>query len=150
MKKNTIFLVLAILFVGGMITGCLSSSPQGDTNQEQVQNARDGVTAANRDLDMAIQDSIEQYQRESESTFSQYERRLAEYKANISSQRAEYRHAYEQKWSELDRKNRAMKRKLSEYKDTGRDTWKSFKNEFNHDMSTLGHSISDFFTTDNK
>ena len=36
-----------------------------------------------------------------------------------------------------------MKQKMADYKENGKDNWKEFKAEFNHDMDELGDAFRD-------
>ena len=37
-----------------------------------------------------------------------------------------------------------LKKKLDDYKATGKEDWESFKKEFNHDMDELGKAFKNF------
>jgi hypothetical protein len=56
---------------------------------------------------------------------------------------------YDKKIDALEQKNKELKVKLSEYKDSGKNAWEQFKSEFSHDMDALGAALKDF-TVDNK
>jgi hypothetical protein len=42
----------------------------------------------------------------------------------------------------LELKNKALKKKISEYKYESRDNWNEFKQEFNHDLNALGNELT--------
>ena len=45
--------------------------------------------------------------------------------------------------------NERLRAKIRDYKENGKDEWKSFKTEFKHDMDELGDAIKGL-TVDNK
>jgi len=57
---------------------------------------------------------------------------------------------YDSQIAELESKNAAMKVRITDYKDDGKDKWQSFRTEFNRDMDELGNSLKNFNTTNNK
>ena len=50
---------------------------------------------------------------------------------------------------ELEEKNKEIKLKVESYKNDANSDWKSFKEEYNHDMDELGQALKNF-TVDKK
>ena len=55
---------------------------------------------------------------------------------------------FDKKILEIEQRNEALKVKVRDYKNEGDTKWESFKQEFNHDMEELRHTLSDL-TKDN-
>jgi hypothetical protein len=56
---------------------------------------------------------------------------------------------YDQEIAELERKNDVLRDKLRDFKEEKRSVkWDAFKHDFNDDMTSLGNSIKNAFTSD--
>lgn len=138
MKKIIFTLAVTTFMAGIMLTGCQSSA-------DKVKDAKDNVTEAKQDLNQAVKDSIEQFKQESEAKISANDVSINDLKAKIATERKENKADYEKKLAALEQKNSDMKKKLAEFKDDEQTKWKTFKNEFNHDMDELGNAFKDFW-----
>jgi len=47
---------------------------------------------------------------------------------------------------ELEQKNVELRKKLSEYKYEGKDSWETFKKDFNDGLDYIGNTLNDIFT----
>jgi hypothetical protein len=56
---------------------------------------------------------------------------------------AKIRAKYNKEIANLEKANRAMKKKLEEYKDAGNTAWEDFKTGFNNDMDKIGKALKD-------
>ena len=83
-------------------------------------------------------------------------KRIEKNKKDIQSLKEESRNKkedarakYNEAVADLEKRNNRLQKKLDDYKDDSKESWQSFKREFNHDMDELGSSIKDLFK-DNK
>ena len=58
MKKSIFYLAITTVMAAAMLTGCQSSGTKVDNAQQNVQDAKDKVLAAQQELSQAIKDSI--------------------------------------------------------------------------------------------
>ena len=135
-------LAITTFIAGSVLTGCQSSA-------DKLQDAKNKVAAANQELNQAVKDSVQQFKKESLEKISNYDKNIAELKAKIAPAKKESKAKYEKTLADLEQKNNDLKKKLEEFKEDQISNWKSFKNEFNHDMDELGQALKDF-TVDNK
>ena len=143
--KNLILILVVIIFITGtLLSGCKSSAEKVDNAKEKMLEAKDKVVEAQQELNHALQDSIQQFKKESEEKIIAYEKSIAELKARIAKENKENKIIYEKKLADLEQRNTDLKKKLDAYKAEGKDKWMSFKNEFNHDIEELGKALKSF------
>ena len=70
-------------------------------------------------------------------------------KEESRNKKEDARAKYNDAVADLEKRNNRLQKKLDDYKDDSKESWQSFKREFNHDMDELGVSIKDLFK-DNK
>ena len=139
MKKSTLVLAACSLVAGVIMTSCTSSATK-------VDNAQDKVIQANKDLNKANQEYLEDitsYRLETEKRIEANDESITEFKAKIAHDKKAIKAENKKKLAELEQKNQEMKRKLNDYKAEGKEKWIQFKSEFNHDMDELGHAFKD-------
>lgn len=144
--KKLIFSLVCILFTTGVIfTSC-------NTPADKLENSKEKVDEAQQDLTEAKEDYAEQYAKfklESEEKITANEKIIADLKEYSKMKKSEAKVSYDKTIADLEAKNQAMKVKVRDYKDEGDEKWKSFKEEFNHDMNELGDALKDL-TVNNK
>ncbi len=154
MKKHIAIITAAALLVSGITyTSCNSPEDKVENAQEKVENAQENVDQAQQDLAKANEQylvEIENYRKQTLDRSEANDRAIEEYRTKIDMQKKEARAEYKKKLAELEDRNREMKRKMTDYKDEGKDKWETFKAEFNHDMDELGKSFDDFRTNNVK
>ncbi|MBK8245668.1 MAG: hypothetical protein IPK88_19725 [Saprospiraceae bacterium] len=146
--KNLFLLV--ILSVAGIASISILSSCNSPA--EKVENAQDKVAEANKDLEQANQEylmDIDKYRRETNEKIAANEKIIADFNSRIEMQKANAKEDYKMKVAELEQKNTDLKKKMDDYKESGKEKWEAFKVEFNSDMQKLGDAFKNF-TTDNK
>ncbi|MFM2049235.1 MAG: hypothetical protein RI955_1783 [Bacteroidota bacterium] len=145
MKK----IILVITFCFGIISlglisiGCNSSS-------QKVEDAQDNVIEANKDLEKANQDyltDIENYKKESTEKIDANNKSINDFNARIANEKADAKIAYKNKIVALEQKNNDLKKRLDDYKAEGKDQWKEFKSDFNHDMNKLNDDFKSLIGT---
>lgn len=139
MKLSLLTLSAFSLFAIGTFNACT-------TPAEKVENAETKVAEANKALDKANEEytaDIEKYRVENAAKVAANDKALAEFKIRIASEKKETREAYLKKIAELEKKDSDLKKRLADYKATGKDNWQIFKTEFSHDMDELGKAFKD-------
>lgn len=151
--KKSIFTLASTVFMSVIIlTGCNSSSQKIENAEDNLQNAKEAVIDARTDLNVAVRDSITEFQQfktESQNEIIANEKSIAGLKLSYADASQENRILYEKKVAELEEKNSALKVKLAEYKEGNTDQWQIFKSEFKRDMDELRKAFADF-TINNK
>ena len=138
--KKTIYRVAAITFAMGMIlTNC-------STPTEKVQEAKENVAEANKDLDKAQEEyltDIDNCRKATDEKIAANDQSIADFKTRIADEKKEAKADYNSKIAALEQKNSDMKKHMDEYKAEGKEKWEKFKTEFNHDMEELGKAFKD-------
>jgi hypothetical protein len=145
--KNQTRILLASAFVSlFLLFSC-------QTREQEIESARMDVAESKQTLNQAIIDSTEDYNNfklQSELRIKQYEEKIAELKVKIAKEKRSSRTASEKTLADLDRRNELMKQNLKEYKATGKNNWEMFKVNVNSSLDSLGNSITDFFSVNQK
>jgi hypothetical protein len=81
---------------------------------------------------------------------TQFDLKIAEFKARVNTQKATAKADYEKKVEDLNKKNSDMKMRLDTFKFDSKTKWEAFKFELNKDMDELGQAINDFMGKDEK
>ncbi len=138
MKKSMKVLAVSFLFLGSALTSC-------STPEEKIEDARNNVDEANRELDDSKEHlwEVENYKAQHQAQIEENERSIAEFNARIDSQKKEARADYKKKIAELDAKNTDMKKRMDDFNSDNKAGWERFKEEFNHDMEALGDAFRD-------
>src|ERR1035437_8784180 len=115
--------------------------------REDLKEAKQDEVAAKKDLKEAQKDSASEYQQfkiDENKKIQSNDKSIADFKVRIAKKKKENRAQYEKKLSVLEQKNTDLKKRLNDFKDSGKDNWAAFKREFNHDMDQLGKSLKNF------
>lgn len=139
--KKSILILAAFTLITGAITSCNTNTPA-----QQVENAQDAATEANKDLEKANQEylaDMKNYRRQMEDKIAANGQSIAEFKARIENEKEEAKAGYKEKIAALEQKNSDMKMKMDNYKEEGKEKWEVFKTEFNTDMDNLGKAFKD-------
>jgi peptidoglycan hydrolase CwlO-like protein len=145
MKKT----ILVITFCFGIVSAALLSIGCNSSSQK-VEDAQDNVIEANRDLEKANQDylaDIENYKKETAEKIDANDKSINDFNARIANEKANAKADYKRKINALQQKNTDMKKKLDDYKADGKDQWKEFKSDFNHDMNKLNDDFKSLIGT---
>lgn len=147
MKKSIILLAVASVIAGNVFLSCKS-------NSEKETDAVNNVKYADENLDAVIdtirEDSIakandaewQTYKSEAIQTIITNEARILELKKAANKPGKTFDKAYVKNIEDLERKNAALKVKITNYENNQTD-WDSFKREFNSDLSELGTAIKE-------
>jgi hypothetical protein len=144
--KNKYFIAAVILLIAGSVfTGC-------NNNREKVENAEDNVKKANQELiDAKAQYEKEwtQFKTDAELKISANEKKISDFKALIKTASGKSKAKYEKEVIVLEQKNVELRKRLNEYKYEGKDSWETFKKDFNDGLDYIGNTLNDIFTKKN-
>ena len=127
------------------IAGCNSPKQKA----EKLENAEENVIEAQQELNEAVIDSTNEYDRfkaESEAKLIANDVKIAALKDHLKTDKKEIRTKYEKQLTELEQKNAKLKSNIAEYKETDKSNWEKFKVSFNEDLDALGKAISGIAT----
>ena len=127
------------------IAGCNSPKQKA----EKLENAEENVIEAQQELNEAVIDSTNEYDRfkaESEAKLIANDVKIAALKDQLKADKKEIRTKYEKQLTELEQKNAKLKSNIGEYKETDKSNWEKFKVNFNEDLDALGKAISGIAT----
>ena len=127
------------------IAGCNSPKQKA----EKLENAEENVIEAQQELNEAVIDSTNEYDRfkaESEAKLIANDVKIAALKDQLKTDKKEIRTKYEKQLTELEQKNAKLKSNIAEYKETDKSKWEKFKVSFNEDLDALGKAISGIAT----
>ena len=136
---------LASFMVALVLIGACTSPPE--MNESSEIDAGKDLIDTKKDLDEARKDYLEKYETfrmESNDKIAENEKAIAILKSSKSKNKAAKADLNE--WLEvLEGKNESLKAEMNsyQYKEDGNEKWESFKQEFNHDMETLGSALRD-------
>jgi hypothetical protein len=152
-KKTVYTLAATALITVTILTSCNSSSRKIDNAEDKLQNAKEAVIDAKTDLNLAVQDSITEFQQfktESQNQIIANEKSIAGLKLSFADASQDNKILYEKKLIELEEKNSELKIKLAEYQQEDTDQWQLFKSEFKRDLDELGKAFADFTISNKK
>jgi chromosome segregation ATPase len=137
MKKSIITSTALALFMVVGFTSC-------NTPTQRVENAQEEVNDAEADLKKANEEylaDVESYRKETAEKIASNNQSILDFNNKIQAKKAEARADYKKEILSLEQKNADMQRRMNDYKSDGKDDWKKFKTEFNHDMDELGKAF---------
>ena len=142
---RSIFSIYACIYVCGVLmTGCNTSAKEGDgTRGEIVETQADFDEATH-----AYLMEVRTYRKETEERIAANDSIIQVLKSKIAGRKQQARTEYAKKVTELEQKNDALKKKMGDFREDGKEQWESFKAEVNHDMNELEKAFRDL-TTDN-
>lgn len=143
MKHKYFILTAIVFFAGALLTGC-------NTNREEkVEDAKENVEQANQDLKDAraeYEKDWQQFKTDAELKISANEKKISDFKALIKTSSGKSKAKYEKEVKELEQRNVESRKKLSEYKYEGKDSWETFKKDFNDGLDNIGYTLNEIFT----
>ncbi len=140
MKKSILAIAATTFITAAIVTSC-------NTASQKVKNAEENVIEANKDLDKANEDylnDVEVYKVLTAEKIKANNEAIADFKLKIENEKKDVKEDHNRKLQELEQRNIELKKSLGEYKLDGKEKWEIFKAEFNHDMDELGKAFKDF------
>ena len=152
MKELFLTLTVAVFVIGGVFSGCQSST------KSKVEDAEQSLDAAQFNLEVAQHELIEArkeyhedyqvFKKEYDEKLRQNELAIAELKTMIAMSSEQNKPLLERELADLEKKNRDLKLSLENYNKSGKDNWERFKVEFKDSMNDLGESISNLVSNE--
>jgi len=139
MKKSILAMGATTFIIAAIVTSC-------NTGSQKLKNAEENVMEANKDLDKANEDylnDVEEYKVLTAEKIKANNEAIADFKLKIENEKKDVKEDHNRKLQELEQKNIELKKSLGEYKLEGKEKWEIFKAEFNHDMDELGKAFND-------
>ena len=137
--NRIIYLSIFILIAAVIIKGCIS--PEG-----KVKAAEKKVVESLQDLNKArdnFADDVKKFRKEMEQKIVDNEMKIADFNFKIANEKLKDKLEYQEKTLALELRNKAMKKRMDDYKGNDIAVWESFKSEYNNDMNALQKSIRD-------
>ena len=134
-----------------MFNACQSSAEKVENAENKVENAKEVLAQSERDLYQTKLDTITNYKQfkiEAEKIIIAQRENIADFKSGITKKREEAQTEIDKQLVELEKNNKELENKLASFKDDGKYTWITFRNELNHDMDKLGKALNNL-TVDN-
>jgi len=141
MKTTNLKTMMLACIVAVGIISC--SSPK--QKAENLENAEENLINAQDDLDKAVLDSTNEYDRykiESEAKLKANDLKISELKAKMKADKLEIRTKYEKQLNELEMKNAKLKTNIEDYKETDKNKWEIFKSNLNKEIEDIGKAIT--------
>jgi len=146
MKKSIVTIVALSLVATALLSSCNTSAKKVEKAEQELKEAEAKLETANAEY----QADIENFRADRALQIEANEKRIAELKQSIATQKKDAKAAYQKKIDELEQMNNEMKVKMNDYKANGIENWENFKSEFSRDMDELGKSINDFTVNNTK
>ena len=140
MKKIILPFLLLGLAGGGLTVSCNRPS------EDKVNDAREDVQEAQRDLNDAVDNAQAEWQEfkaDAEKKIQEYDAKIADWKAKMANADAKERAKYQEKINDVEAKNNALKQKIQNFKYDSESGWQEFKRELNHDLDEMGNAFKD-------
>jgi hypothetical protein len=141
MKATNLKTMTLACIVAMEIISC--SSPK--QKAENLENAKENLINAQDDLDKAVLDSTNEYDRykiESKAKLKANDLKIAELKVKMKADKLEIRTKYEKQLNELEMKNAKLKTNIEDYKETDKNKWEIFKSNLNKEIEDIGKAIT--------
>ena len=141
-KFLTVLTIILAIAVVVFISSC--NSPE-----EKVDKTEVDLLKAEQDLDKAnakYLENVENYRFETRNKIQANNQQIAQLKRQIDNKKKDVKVAYNKQIATLEQKNKEMERRISDYKADSKDSWETFKADFNEEMDKLGTALNNFFT----
>ncbi len=123
----------------------ISCNNSTESKAEKVEEAKENVKDATKELNEARLDSAKQYanyRSEIEQRLIANDNEIAAIKIQIKAEKADTRSNSEKELDKLTQQNNRLKTTLKEHADGSYSTWELFKISLNREVDELGKSIS--------
>ena len=87
----------------------------------------------------------QQFKSDVELKINANQKKIDDFKAAMKTTSKKFKDKYENKVLTLEQKNIELKKKLNDYQYDGKDSWETFKQEFNNDMDSVGNALKGLF-----
>jgi len=136
--KNKYFIVAIFLLIAGPVfTGCNDR----DDTKEKVEEANKAMIEAQAQYEMEWQ----QFKTDAELKIDANQKQIDELKVAMKTTSAKFKAKYENQVLTLEQNNIELKKKLNDYKYSGKDNWEEFKRDFNREVDTVVIALNEIF-----
>ena len=149
MKKTILILVVASVYGVAFFIGCNDPIEKVEKAEENVIKAHEKLDDANQEYEEYMMD-VENYKKEMAERVEGNKTTISELRAKIDNVKEETKEKYRNSITALEKTNNELQRKITEYKEGGKETWETFKAEFSHDMDELGAAFKAIIVDDVK
>lgn len=139
MKTQILSVLLIIAISTSIFTACDQNKPSSETNNADT--IPQPMASVDTPADLELQ--WEQFRRESEKTMKDFDDSITAARARMKALGKKMQLRYDTTLTAMEQKNRELKNRLQQNKETGKEKFEAFKREFNHDMKELGQAIKD-------
>lgn len=132
--------ILAIIVATGFIACDNSPEKKAEIVAEEKKDLKD----AQKDLNKAIQDSINEYNSfkiNAETKIKEYDNKIAELKLTVQLEKNPLKTTHENLINDFILKSSKLKSSITEYNEIGKNNWDAFKSRFNYELNELEESI---------
>ena len=145
--KKSILAFAAVMFVAGTIlSSCKSNATKVENAEEKVENAKDDLSKTQQ----VAESDFQKFKNESNDEINNNEKRIADLRIEMKSEKSNARARDEKKIDALEAKNHEIKVKLEAYHDDGKNDWREFKTEVKHDLDGVGEAFKDITVRNTK
>ncbi|MHB8580701.1 MAG: sll1863 family stress response protein [Ignavibacteriaceae bacterium] len=139
--KNKIVTLGVIGFLAGVVfMGCQKA---GENNSQQPNESMVETKPDSQAVKTSYSDDWKSFKSTSEQKIQDNENSITAFKEKMKKTGTKMKAKYNKEIASLEKSNRAMKKKLEEFKNDGKSAWEDFKTGFNNDMDKLGKAIKD-------
>jgi len=144
--KNKVLTLAVIGFMAGIVfMGCQNTE---EKNSQQPNESMVETKPDSQAVQTSYSDEWQSFKSTSEQKIQDNENSITAFKEKMKKSGTKVKAKYNIEIAKLEATNRAMKKKLEEYKNDGKSAWEDFKTGFNKDMDKLGKAVKDL-TSDN-
>ncbi|HUX60213.1 MAG TPA: hypothetical protein VMV32_02785 [Ignavibacteriaceae bacterium] len=144
--KNKVLTLAVIGFMAGIVfMGCQNTE---EKNSQQPNESMVETKPDSQAVQTSYSDEWQSFKSTSEQKIQDNENSITAFKEKMKKSGTKVKAKYNIEIAKLEATNRAMKKKLEEYKNDGKSAWEDFKTGFNMDMDKLGKAVKDL-TSDN-
>ncbi len=127
-----------------MYSGCDSTPEKRMQSAEQdLHEAKKEVKEAIKDVQTAYRDEWHTFQFDTEAKLRDNEYRINELKRRMVAAQGKEKIQFDREIETVEQRNENLKRRLAEYRDTGKEEWENFKKEFAGELERIQKSLSD-------
>lgn len=140
--KKAIFILIIIGFMSGtVLVSCQPAAKKEQEAQEDLMEAQKDLNEAKQDA--AAEEEWQAYRDEINSKIDANETQIAELKTKMKKSEKSLESVYAQSIKDLEKRNKDLKMRLTDYKNDASSDWQSFKKELDHDVDELDQAVKD-------
>lgn len=140
MKNKIKVIAAALVIVGAMGSGCMSSTESSTKSEKKVSETDMKASDEKKEFEK----DVEVFRKTAENKIAANEKQMELYSKQAALKRGKAKTDFEKTIEELKDENADMKKRIGDFKSDTKQGWEVFKKEFNHDMSKLKKSFEDF------